>query len=147
MEIKDLSPRAKSFIYDSLMKSYRFSPHFKTANQDKYVKEQQSYLDYIMNEADTRAYLKMDHNTDPKDIICYILMNARKNLLHYVYTPIKYRSKGLAKELILWHFPEMNKDNPIRIDHYTKAFKYFAKHNKIYFDYQASLRYQALNDQ
>lgn len=127
----------RNLIYDSILKSYRKSPQFVCIDEKRYLKEEQDFLDRIFDNPDTSIdYIKSSDG----EIMSYVVFNKKENLLHYVYTLLKYRHQGTAQSLINKNFPLLEKE--IITSHYTKTLKYFFEKINRTFKYKAALRYE-----
>lgn len=99
IKIRQAEPDDINFIYATWLKSYRASRLARSIDADTYYSGEHYLIDKLLADASVLVASDVD---DGKHIYGYLVFErtSDKNIVHYVYTKMVYRSMGIASEML-----------------------------------------------
>ena len=131
--LRPLTEEDYPFLYNSWLKSYRFSPFAERITNTIYFEDHHKLIEKIIDNSKT---LIACNPSDPSQLYGYIVAGEEEGVLvvHFVYVKHTFRNMGIGKTLLdaMGH----DKEKAGVYTHHTRmADKLAAKYNFVYHPY------------
>ena len=133
VRLRTLTEEDKPFIFNSWLKSYRFSHFGEKITNTIYFEDHHKIIENILKKA---KVVVACNEEDPSQVYGYIVGGAEEGIfiLHFIYVKHTFRNMGIGKTLLdaMGH----DKEKAAVYTHHTRmADKVAAKYNFVYHPY------------